>query len=319
LIEDGSAVREGEGEEKVPELVERFLAHLANERRYSPYTVRNYRQALLDLAASRGGRRQREAPVDLRVVRLRDLRSYIVEAQRAGTSRRTLHLRLSAIRSFYRYLHRMGEVAANPASGLVLPGYRKPLPKFFSPPQIRTFLEAPSRLLAEGGIDAFTAARDEAIFELFYGAGLRISELTEARWGNADFTARCLRVVGKGRKERICPMGKTAAEKLRLFRDRHAVVRGVTDFLVHDAFGKPLSAWRIQRDMKKYLRASGLPEDLTPHKIRHSFATHLLDAGADLRAVQSMLGHASLSTTQIYTHVGLDRLKAAHKQAHPRA
>ncbi|NBD37012.1 MAG: tyrosine-type recombinase/integrase [Verrucomicrobia bacterium] len=310
---------EGEAEGTVPELVERFLAYLANERRYSPYTVRNYRQALLDLAASGGARRQQEAPVDLRTLLHRDLRSYIVEAQRSGTSPRTLHLRLSAIRSFYRYLHRMGEVAANPATGLVLPSYRKPLPKFFSPSQIRSFLEAPSRLLAEDRIDAFTAARDEAVFELFYGAGLRISELMEARWGHADFAARCLRVVGKGRKERICPMGKTAAEKLQAFRDRHAVVRGTNDFLVHDAVGKPLSAWRIQRDMKKYLRASGLPDDLTPHKIRHSFATHLLDAGADLRAVQSMLGHASLSTTQIYTHVGLDRLKAAHKQAHPRA
>ena len=305
-------------EPSVPELVERFLAYLAEERRYSRYTIRNYRQALLDLVREEGGDRHSQRSRDLRTVEARDLRSYIVEAQREGISRRTLHLRLSAIRSFYRYLHRLGEVPKNPATGLVLPAYRKPLPKFFSAAQMKTFLEAPSRLLAEGRIDAFTATRDEVVFELFYGAGLRISELTEARWKMVDLENRTVRVVGKGRKERICPMGETAAAKLTRFREQQAVAVGGENFVIQDSFGKPLPAYRIQRDMKTYLRDSGLPEDLTPHKIRHSFATHLLNAGADLRAVQSMLGHASLSTTQIYTHVGLDRLKAAHKQAHPR-
>lgn len=301
----------------LPGSAEAFLRHLELERRYSPHTVRNYRLALRELAAfTRNG--GRHGGTGLETLGQRDLRSYVVEAQRGGLSRRTLHLRLSAIRGYYRWLQQRGVIEASPAQGLVIPPYRKPLPQFFTETQMAAFLEVPARMEREGRLDAFTAARDRLIFELFYGAGLRISELVAARWEDLDDGWQCLRVRGKGRKERLCPVGEMARERLQAFR-QVARRSGREDPILQNTAGDALRPLSIQRWMKSYLREAGLPQDLTPHKIRHSFATHLLNAGADLRSVQSLLGHASISTTQIYTHVGLERLKAAHRQAHPRA
>lgn len=312
------AALDGEIKECLPETMESFLRHLELERRYSGHTIRNYRLAMRELAefARTGRRRGGENAVER--LGKRDLRSYVVEAQRGGLSRRSLHLRLSAIRGYYRWLQGRGEVASSPALGLVIPPYRKPLPQFFTESQMMAFLDVPARMEREGRLDGFTAARDRLIFELFYGAGIRISELVGANWGDLDDGWHCLRVRGKGKKERLCPIGELARERLGVFREV-ARSRGREDPVVQDLGGNRLGALRIQRAMKGYLREAGLPLDLTPHKIRHSFATHLLNAGADLRSVQALLGHASLSTTQIYTHVGLERLKAAHRQAHPRA
>ena len=299
-------------------LIDRFLRFLESERRYSIYTIRNYRQALeglLHYICSSGN-----ATKDVfQLVGPLTLRSYIIEAQRSGASKRTLHLRVSAFRSFFRYLRKHGEIEHNPVAGISVPKYRRPLPKFLTETDMVRFLDSPGELLKAGEVDAFSAHRDTLIFELFYGAGLRISEAVQANWGDYDSHSKCLKVLGKGNKERICPIGEHAARLLQEFKTTHAVVKGRGDPLLHNLAGERLTAYWIQKRMKVYLRHAELPDDLTPHKIRHSFATHLLNAGADMRVVQELLGHASLSTTQIYTHVGLKRLKEAHRQAHPRA
>lgn len=301
------------------ELIDRFLKFIEGERRYSRYTVRNYRQALEGLlhhVCADGRPHTRDV---FGVIGPMTLRSYIIEAQRAGISRRTLHLRVSAFRSFFRYLRKHGLVNHNPVTGISVPKYRKPLPKFLTEKEMNRFLDGPDRLLADEKTDSFTARRDELLFELFYGAGLRISEVVQANWGDFDVPSECLKVLGKGKKERVCPVGKRVASQLMNFKKEHAVVSKRGDSILHTPDGKRLTAFWIQKRMKVYLKLADLPEDLTPHKIRHSFATHLLNAGADMRVVQELLGHASLSTTQVYTHVGLKRLKEAHRQAHPRA
>lgn len=246
------------------------------------------------------------------------MRSYIIDAQRSGISRRTLHLRVSAFRSFFRYLRRHGEIEGNPVAGLSVPRYTAPLPRFLTEKEMSRFLEAPVRLFQAGKLDSFTARRDTLIFELLYGAGLRISEAVSANWEDFNKRDGCLKVMGKGKKERICPVGSHATAVLSAFKDEEAVVTGRGDPVLHQMRGSRLTPFWIQKRMKTYLKEAGLPEDLTPHKIRHSFATHLLNAGADMRVVQELLGHASLSTTQIYTHVGLKHLKEAHRKAHPR-
>lgn len=296
---------------------ERFLTHLELERRYSRYTVRNYRQAMADFAQYLGGSGVVWGSAG--GIEVQAARSYVIDAQRSGVSRRTLHLRLSALRTYFRWRMREGLADRNPLTGLKVPSLRRPLPKFFTEPQMRRFLDGPRELLEAGQVDAFSAARDGLIFELFYGAGLRVSELVGLSWGDYEAGSGTLRVKGKGGKERLCPVGKTAARAIAEFREKGAVATQRDHPMVHHLSGQRLSPFWVQRRMKVYLRQAGLPEDLTPHKIRHSFATHLLNAGADMRVVQELLGHASLSTTQIYTHVGLKRLKEAHRAAHPRA
>jgi integrase/recombinase XerC len=289
---------------------EHFLQHLELERRYSLHTVRNYRQALeavdsfLEASASALG--------------TQDIRSYIIESQRRGLSRRTLHLHISALRSFFRWLMREGKVENSPVAGIKVPALRKNLPMFFTELQMQQFLQGPQKRFAAGNLDRFTYVRDALIFELFYGAGLRISELVGLNWGSYDDSTTSLRVLGKGRKVRICPVGRRSADLIREFRKDLAKTTERDAPLVQQLTGGRISAMWIQRRMKVYLRDAGLPEDLTPHKIRHSFATHLINAGADMRVVQELLGHSSLSTTQIYTHVGMRRLKEAHRAAHPR-
>jgi len=300
------------------ELIVRFLKYLESERRYSAYTIRNYRQALEGLLAYILQSRSVDRDI-YQVLGPMTLRSYIIDAQRLGASRRTLHLRVSAFRSFFRYLRKHGIIDHNPAAGISVPKFRKPLPKFLTQIEMERFLNAPSELLESGDVDPFTACRDNLIFELFYGAGLRVSELVQANWGDYDRSGGFLKVIGKGNKERICPVGEQAAQVLEEFRKSHSVTSRQDEPILHLLTGQRLAPFWVQKRMKVYLRHAGLPEDLTPHKIRHSFATHLLDAGADLRVVQELLGHSSLSTTQIYTHVGLKRLKDAHRKAHPRA
>jgi len=293
-----------------------FLAYLEQERRLSPYTVRNYRQALHELFdyLRKSGRWTGE----LDAVPLLLLRSYVIDAQREGISRRTLHLRISAGRAFFRHLLRQGRVQANPLVGLSVPAFRKPLPKFLSERQVERFLDGPRLRLEAGELTPWEACRDQLIFELLYGGGLRISELVALRHGQIDRQRGVARVFGKGRKERLCPLGAAALAILERFRQEFAGAIGQDDPVVVGTNGKPLDPEWVQRRMKTYLRLAELPLDLSPHKLRHSFATHLVNAGADLRIVQELLGHASLATTQIYTHVSLKRLKDAHRAAHPR-
>ncbi len=296
--------------------MEAFCAHLALERRVSKYTVRNYRQAIerftkwLDQQGKWGGDFNRVKPIEVR--------SYLVDQGRR-IARRTLHNQVSGLRAFYVYLRKRRQVDANPFVGVSLPRLDRPLPKFLTEAQMCLLLEMPAKLWKDGQLGEFEALRDSAILELLYGGGLRVSELCGLNHGQVDLERGVVRVMGKGRKERLCPIGSVAVSCLRHFVDHFNVSMAQEAPVVCRRDGQPLQSRQVQKLLKTHLAAAGLPLDMTPHKLRHSFATHLLNNGADLRAVQELLGHANLSTTQIYTHVSIDRLKEAHKQAHPRA
>jgi integrase/recombinase XerC len=298
-----------------PDLVS-YCAHLKLERRVSDYTLRNYRQAGERFI----GWLQKEAgwAGDFKAVTPRLVRSYLVELRR-DLGRRSIHNHVSGLRGLYRYLRQQGKAKSNPFTGVSLPKLEKPLPKFLTEAQMRTLLETPAKLYQDGEMDDFSALRDSVILELLYGGGLRVSELCALSLGQIDFKQGVARVLGKGRKERLCPLGQVASECLRRFLELSGASTEPDAPAVFTAKGKRLKPAQVQRLLKTHLRAAGLPLDMTPHKLRHSFATHLLDHGADLRSVQELLGHASLSTTQVYTHVSVARLKEAHRQAHPRA
>ena len=292
-----------------------FERHLAHERRLSPNTVRNYTAAVTSLSE---WTHQSVSARPLTSLASADLRRYLIAHSR-GLARRTIHNQVSGLRAFFRYLRQQGLVKDNPVAGITLPKLPKPLPKFLSKAQMLRLLEAPARLGADGKLPPFVARRDLMILEFLYGGGLRISELCGLTYGDLDLESGVAKVRGKGGKERLCPLGRRAIHALRDYCREHSpsTERNAPIFVSENA--KPLLPRSIQRQLKQYLKAADLPADITPHKLRHSYATHLLDNGADLRAVQELLGHASLSTTQVYTHVTLARLREAHKQAHPRA
>ena len=298
------------------EWLQPFLDYLAKERRYSAYTVRNYRQAFADFHAwlKQSGR----GAEDFGKLTAREVRDFVIEAQRRY-GRRTLHNHVSGLRTFYRYWMREEKLARNPFTGVPLPKLEKPLPKFLTEAQMLKLLGGPEKLLANETVDAFTALRDRLVLELLYGGGLRVSELVALDYGAIDFGSGSARVLGKGRKERICPLGGAAMTTLRQFREKHAKASGRNDPVLVTPQHRRLAVGAVQQLVKRYLALADLPMDITPHKLRHSYATHLLNAGADLRSVQELLGHASLTTTQIYTHTSVARLKEIHAKAHPRA
>ena len=291
-----------------------FEAYLRFEKRMSPYTVRNYIAAVTAFRLWLETQSVEEwGKVDSRTVR-----KYLIELQQL-LSRRSIHNRFSALKSFFRYAQQQGWVASNPCTGLSLPKMEKKLPVYLTLNQMTDLLSAPEKMQSAGRIDAFTAWQDRAMMELLYGGGLRISEAVSLKWTDIDFTDAVVRVLGKGNKERLCPVGKICIEVLRQYRHVSFESNGISEFVFPGPNHGHLYPRRIQQRLKLYLSHAGLPADITPHKLRHSYATHLLDEGADIRVVQELLGHVSLSTTQIYTHVTLERLRAVHQQAHPRA
>lgn len=295
--------------------VDRFVSHLQLERRLSVYTSRNYEQALRRFF--RWMRTQRKWQGDLTHFPGRLLSDFLIESQR-GYSRKTLHNHISGLKSFFQYLRREGIVEHNPFGSISLPKLEKPLPRFLTKVQIEQLLAGPMRLLENKQIEPFLAYRDQLVLELLYGGGLRVSELISLNYGMIDCANGMAKISGKGNKQRLCPLGKTAMLYLQTFRDQWALYRGVNDPVIINKKHERWNVRGVQLLMKKYLALAGLPADMSPHKLRHSYATHLLDAGADLRVVQDLLGHTSLSATQIYTHVGIKRLQDVHKHAHPR-
>ena len=200
-----------------------------------------------------------------------------------------------------------------------LPKLNKPLPKFLTEKQMGQLLAGPMNLLENDSLEPWLAWRDRLVLELLYGAGIRVSELAGLNYGDVDFRRGVARIRGKGNKERLCPLGKIAMLVLQKFRQEFSTSSGYEDPVVLGNKKLRIRVRQVQLMVKQYLALADLPLDLTPHKIRHSFATHLLNHGADLRLVQDLLGHSSLSSTQVYTHVTLGRLKDAHRKAHPRA
>ena len=292
-----------------------FIESLKNQRRLSPHTCRNYLHAIqvffnwLDAPKISAG-----FPETTR----ENARSYIIEAQEK-ISRVTLRNHISGLRNFFKYCMERGICEENPFHNLVLPKTEKKLPQYLSEKEMLNLLDQPRLLSAQGRNSEFIKLRDVMILEILYGGGLRVSELTGLNYGDIEWSRNAVRVTGKGNKQRVCPVGKRATFAIRNFQDIISPSSSLIDPVVIGRAGQRLSARSVQILLKKYLLAAGLPKTLTPHKLRHSYATHLLDHGADLRAVQEMLGHASLSTTQVYTHVSVARLKKTHGQAHPRA
>lgn len=314
-------------QEKDP-LVAAFLQRLSAEKHVSPYTSRNYAGALAHFG--RWFLESRQAPPDWAALSREDFRSYLRHLSLKKFDRATIQLRFSSLRSFYRHLVREGLVEVSPIRNLTLPKLAQRLPHFMTQDQVRGLLEAPARLAASIGrpkSDAarrkaeFEAARDSAILETIYSCGLRISELCGLRVEDISFAEHTIRVFGKGRKERIMPIGEPALRSIRHFWEATAIVTTPASvaFPAKVDSAEPIKPVTVQARLKRYLAFAGLDPRLTPHKLRHSFATHLLDNGADLRSVQELLGHQNLATTQVYTHVTTDRLKKAYESAHPRA
>jgi len=299
-----------------------FADFLAKERRYSAYTLRNYRQAFGDFYRWLSARGAWDHGFD--ALTPRDLRDWVIERQRgldqlSRLDRRTLHNHASALRAFFKYWVRHGKVQRNPLVGVPLPKLEKRLPQFLTEDQMKLLLAGPQRLLDNGGVGAFAAWRDRLAMELLYGGGLRVSELVGLNQGDIDLTNGVARVLGKGRKERLAPLGRVALAVMKKFRTEFARDDTPGAAVVVNPDRSRMTVRAVQLMLKRYLALADLPLDLTPHKLRHSYATHLLNAGADLRLVQELLGHVSLSTTQIYTHVSVARLKDIYNQAHPRA
>lgn len=315
------------------EQAQSFLTHLAADRGASEYTQRNYRQALEEFM--RWHRRERSAAPPWSSLTRDDFRAYLRYLGREQFARAAVRLRFSALRSFYKFLVRRGIVTTIPIKNIQLPKLERRLPRYLTAEQMNGLLNAPLLEYAEqskaarekgknGEVDRSIYFRDAAILETIYSCGLRISELCGLRGEDLDASERLIRVRGKGKKERVTPIGEHALEAIRFYWKSLAVrgdmpARSEPVFWAGASVARPVSARVVQGRLKRYLARAGLDPELTPHKLRHSYATHLLDGGADLRSVQELLGHAHLVTTQVYTHVSIERLKKAYEGAHPRA
>jgi integrase/recombinase XerC len=292
-----------------------FLRHLALERNASPLTVKSYREDLTQaLEFFRGRLGQQNPGPDRLTTRL--LRAYLAWLHEQGYAKTTVARRVSAVRSWCRFLCRQGVLSANPADGLRGPRQDKRLPHFLSVEDVQRLIDAPPG-------DNPLGLRDRALLETLYSAGLRVSELTGLNVEDVDLNEGLATVRGKGRKERLALLGPPALGALNRWLDGRAAVaagsRRPQPALFLNKNGTRLSSRSVGRLLEKYLKQAGLDPRTSPHTLRHSFATHLLDNGADIRSVQELLGHRSLSTTQIYTHVTTHRLQESYDKAHPRA
>jgi integrase/recombinase XerC len=312
------------GAAPLPAEIDEYLVHLAKERDLSPNTIMAYRRDLRDFAtwlASTHG----IAGWQWGELGRTDIRGYLAHCTRRGLAKRSIARQLSAVRSFYRWLHRDERVDVNPARAVSSPRLARTLPAYLDKHQAELLLEhAATRAQSL----EFTDVRNLAMLELFYSSGLRLSELRGIDLSDLDLVVQQVKVRGKGRKERIVPLGDHAQRALRnylvkrdvlLAQAKDASKKGSRGAVFLSERGSRLSPRAIQHAMVGLLSAVDEGAGLSTHSLRHSFATHMVDGGADLRAVQELLGHASISTTQIYTHTSVERLKKVYRQAHPRA
>jgi len=291
-------------------LLDRFLGHLAVEKGSSPHTVRAYATDLrgyLDWALRSG--------IDPVMLSHRQMRLYLAELDRAGYARRTVARRLSAVRSFFAYLVAEGLATSDPSTVLATPKVPARLPTLVPGDVLAELLDAPDTSTPTG-------IRDRAVLELLYATGARVGEVSGLRLDDLDLAQNQVTLMGKGSKERLVPLHEVAVQRLRAYLADGRPVFACADspdavFL--SARGNALSSDAIRRLFKRYLSQTAAARSLSPHALRHTFATHLLEGGADLRTVQELLGHVALSTTQIYTHLSMKRLQDVHRRAHPRA
>ncbi|MFI3244309.1 MAG: tyrosine recombinase XerC [Akkermansia sp.] len=290
----------------------RFFDYLCDERGVSARTLDSYQRSIKQFKDWLGGHfcSWGECSED-------DFRRWLYEALKQELKPATIRLRFSALRSFYTYLQEREGLLTNPLAELALPKKRASLPVHLSLSQMEALLTLPLSIPPDKKSPAWLPYRDAAILELFYSCGLRLSELVSLDVACLQSDTACIRVMGKGRKLRLVPVGEYAMESLLRYREWADLDDASPLFI--SRLKRRMTGRSVQLMLEKYLKLSEIPFGISPHKLRHTFATHMLDAGADLRAVQELLGHASLSTTQIYTHVTKRRLKEVYNQAHPRA
>lgn len=305
-----------------------FYRFLIDEKDASVYTQRNYRQALDEFA--NWYCEANEPPVPWAKLERKDFRLFLRQLGRRELSQAAIRLRFSALNSFYKFLMRRGLVEASPVKGVTLPKPAKRLPQFLTIDQMIALLNAPEaeynaeRLAKEGTSKKVRKAlylRDRAILETIYSCGLRIGEMCRMTVDEINFEESVVNVQGKGKKERQVPIGRAALDAIQGYWQHLAKPPAIDEpvFFASETKRTPVYSRLVQMHLKKYLNACKLDATLTPHKLRHSYATHMLDAGADLRSVQELLGHSNLATTQVYTHVTTERIKRAYDEAHPRA
>jgi len=312
--------------------VEHFIQYLEGEKNASVHTIGNYVIDIRQYCEITWGP-EAQPPYKWSEADRFTARKFLVFFQKLEMAPTTTARKLSALRSFYKFLLREEYVDQNPFSGLNLPKKGNYLPQILSIDEVGRLLDAPEKYNEQQHTAnpklrlwrEYMVARDAAILEMLYSTGMRINELVQLPEDRIDLLSGVARVRGKGKKERLCPLGSPATRALMKnleLRENVWLMEGRKDVrspVFLNKNGGPITARSIERMMKKYVLFCGLNAELTPHSLRHSFATHLLDAGADLRSVQELLGHASLSTTQIYTHVSVERLKEVYRLAHPRA
>lgn len=295
-----------------------YLRHLTDERQLSRHTAEAYRRDLGDLRAFLNGHNAGSHWSWAEVDRL-DVRAFLSHLTMAGLKKRTIARKLSAVRNFFRFLQREGVVAANPARHVRAPREGRALPGYLTQREMSRLFELAAQKAAEPG---WRGRRDQALMELLYSAGLRLSEVYSLTLAQLDLETGRVKVHGKGRKERIVPIGGCAVEALRAYgrqREQRFGKPARTDPLFTSDRGGRLSRRQIQRIATRYIGLVAEESGLSTHSVRHSFATHLLDGGADLMAIKELLGHASLSTTQMYAHTSRERLRKVYRAAHPRS
>ncbi len=290
-------------------MIDCFSTYLSDERNLSPHTRAAYLRDLSEFKnfLERHGGFGKESLAKLDSILLR---RYLAELHKRN-QRTSIARKLSTLRTFFRYLVREGHLSSNPTEGLSTPKLNQYLPKTLS-------VDEATALMERGYGNSLLDLRDRAIAELFYSSGLRVSELTGLDVGSLDLRENLVRVLGKGRKERIVPVGRKANEALHSYLEERGVPEEEEPLFLN-ARGGRLTPRSVQRNLKTRLIKARIIKDISPHALRHSFATHLLDGGADLRAIQELLGHASLSTTQKYTQVSVDQLMNVYDKAHPRS
>ncbi len=282
--------------------IEKFEKYLDIEKNFSRHTLRGYRSDLYELDGFLGEK-------DPAGITHLDLRRFLVELKRRDCAKRTIVRKLGAIRSFFRFLLKEKYVSVNPAGSIFTPKLDKRLPRFLD-------VEKTLRLVTSPALDSVSGLRDRAILETLYSTGMRVSELVGLDQRDTDLIAGAMKVRGKGKKERIVLLGSEAQRAVRNYLEERAPGQ---DALFLNKLGKRLSDRGIRRIINKYVKKCSLEQKISPHSIRHSFATHMVNNGADLRSVQELLGHKNLSTTQIYTHLGSQRIRDMYSRAHPRA
>jgi len=284
--------------------IESFIDYLTIERGLSPNTLQAYRR---DLCQFRDWLKKEFLQVDSALIG-----NYLATLRKKGNKSRTLNRKLSVMRMFYKFLYTEGKTDHNPVEGVSSPRLGRKIPSFLSEKEVEALLEAPP-------IDEQYGSRDRAILEVVYGAGLRISELINLNLTDLNLKGGWVKVLGKGSKERIVPLGREACRWVRIYLRKRRTETTDKLSLFCNRYGKRLSRQACWKIIKKYSQKAGITKKISPHTLRHSFATHLLSRDADLRFVQELLGHTNISTTQIYTHITQERLKKVYKKYHPRA